>query len=601
MDLYRPFIEAHPDFLEGRHNLGMALRSLGQLKAAAEQFEAILAARPSPEAFGLLVDLYGHMTLAKPALALAERSTEAFPTDPGLWNRLGLAAFRLRRYEQAANAFRRSLALRPDATIGAQLGLALKNQGRADEASQAFAASLQLKPDAGVAFRDALLLPIIPESMDEIERWRRRLGDRLAALSEGDAVLVDPLAEVGTTAFYLSYHDRDNLELQRRIAAAYVKACPTLRYVAPHCQEPRATGGRLRIGLLSGNFTEHTISGLNRGLVSVLDRSRFEVVVLAPAAADGSMRRALLGAADRVVTVSEKLAVARQQIADERLDVLYFTDIGMDPYTYFLGFARLAPLQIVTWGHPETTALPNIDWFLSCAAMEPEDGASHYAERLAALPGATVHFPRPALTGPRRDRSHYGLPGGGPLLLCPQSLFKFHPEFDPMLAAILERVSDAQLALLAIGDRHLGEVLLGRIARLSPGIMNRIHLLPYQSTADWLGLIDLCDVMLDTLHYSGGKTSLEGLGLGKPIVTTPGRFMRGRHTYGFYRLMEMMDCVASDPDDYVDKAVRLACDPAWRSQVSERIRTRSNVLYEDVRSIRAIEQFIVEAHAEVCA
>ncbi len=40
------------------------------------------------------------------------------------------------------------------------------------------------------------------------------------------------------------------------------------------------------------------------------------------------------------------------------LDILFYPDLGMTPLTYFLAFARLAPVQCVSWGHPVTTGIP---------------------------------------------------------------------------------------------------------------------------------------------------------------------------------------------------------------------------------------------------
>ena len=37
----------------------------------------------------------------------------------------------------------------------------------------------------------------------------------------------------------------------------------------------------------------------------------------------------------------------------------------MEPFSYYLSFARLAPVQVVWWGHPDTTPSNQIDYFLS--------------------------------------------------------------------------------------------------------------------------------------------------------------------------------------------------------------------------------------------
>src|SRR4029077_2902951 len=72
-------------------------------------------------------------------------------------------------------------------------------------------------------------------------------------------------------------------------------------------------------------------------------------------------------------------AVCRAILADN-LHVLMFLDIGMLPLMTQLAALRLAPVQCSTWGHPVTSGLPTVDYFLSSHLMEPEDGQAHYTE-----------------------------------------------------------------------------------------------------------------------------------------------------------------------------------------------------------------------------
>lgn len=70
-----------------------------------------------------------------------------------------------------------------------------------------------------------------------------------------------------------------------------------------------------------------------------------------------------------------------------QLDVLLYPEVGIDPVCAQLAALRLAPVQAMAWGHPQTSGLPTIDVFLSNELMEPPDGAGHYTEQLLPLPG----------------------------------------------------------------------------------------------------------------------------------------------------------------------------------------------------------------------
>src|SRR5262249_798344 len=160
------------------------------------------------------------------------------------------------------------------------------------------------------------------------------------------------------------------------------------------------------------------------------------------------MAMSIRQAADEYVVLPGHVRRARQIVAGQKLDVLFYSDIGMDSHAYSLAFQRLAPVQCVTLVHPLTTEVPNVDYFLSSDLLEPEDADGHYTEHLVRLKGLPTYYFQPALPAQRRDRAHYALPDDCHLYLCPQSLFKLHPEFDVLLGAILARHPHAHILLI---------------------------------------------------------------------------------------------------------------------------------------------------------
>ena len=87
-------------------------------------------------------------------------------------------------------------------------------------------------------------------------------------------------------------------------------------------------------------------------------------------------------------------AAWRQAISDAAPHVLLYPEVGMDMIVGWLAAQRLAPVQCVAWGHPETTGMPTIDYFLSSDFMEPPDAATHYTESLVRMPHLG-HISRP--------------------------------------------------------------------------------------------------------------------------------------------------------------------------------------------------------------
>src|SRR5262249_39926996 len=126
------------------------------------------------------------------------------------------------------------------------------------------------------------------------------------------------------------------------------------------CTQPRPGARKIKVGFISTYFTDHTVGRLTQSLVANLSRDRLSVTVLLAAEQPDAMTDVFRQRADQFFTVPANLPAARRLIEDLELDVLLYTDVGMHAFTYTLAFSRLAPVQCVTWGHPETTGLATI-------------------------------------------------------------------------------------------------------------------------------------------------------------------------------------------------------------------------------------------------
>ena len=245
-----------------------------------------------------------------------------------------------------------------------------------------------------------------------------------------------------------------------------------------------------------------------------------------------------------------------------------------------------------------TSGIPTIDYFISSELIEPPDAAEHYSETLIRVKSLPFYYYRPTLPALPKDRAAFGFDAGAHLYGCLQTLFKFHPEFDAAIAGILRRDPKGRLVLLHAKHHQWEEALVARFHQTLPDVIDRIIWLPPQPREDFLSLMSVCDVLLDTFHFSGGNTSYEVLALGVPTVTWPGRYMKGRITDALYRKMGILDCVASSVGRYVEIAVRLGTDRERRQAVSRKILAANDVLFEDTAAVREIEAFFKMAVAK---
>jgi predicted O-linked N-acetylglucosamine transferase (SPINDLY family) len=584
------FAPGHPDAL---NLLGIALLRGDRVVEAIEQFRGAVAV--APQAAGHQMNL-GYALLRNgeigEAVSCLDQALRLAPGSAEIAFYLGLALRANRDFAGAELAMRRAIDAAPAFEEARhELHKLVCEAGRIDEARALFGGSLA----PGKRLRLALTsVPPIPGSTAQIAEVRAKLEAEIDALAAEAPRIADPRGEVDATTFYLSYHGLPNRALNEKLARLYLAAHPELAWTAPHCAAPRRTSDRLRVGILSRYLYEHSIGRTTRGLVAMLDRKRFELTaIFIPPVPNDEYSRAIAAGAERTLILPSTLAGARNAIAQLELDVLFYQDIGMDPFTYFLAFARLAPVQCVSFGHPDTSGIPNLDWYLSLERFEPHGAEAQYSERLWRIPevGNLAYYYHPARAFKPPSREELGLPTDKRLYTCPQALQKLHPDFDVQLAEILRRDGDGRLALIALGHKAWSPILMERLRKRMPDEIDRVLLLPPMKHDRFLGVLAASDVVLDTPHFNGYNSSLEAFAVGTPIVTRPGPLQRRRHTAGMYAAMDIDGLCASSDEEYVRLALEIARDSERRMAYSRSIREREAALFEDSRVVRGYEAF----------
>jgi len=600
---YGRVLRRDPSHAEAHRALSDVLCTRGAIQEALRHGTEALRLRPA------WADAHNSVGVALYALARLDeavghfhRALQADADHAPAHVNLGNALTDQGRIDEAIAHYGKALASDPaNATAQLALAMALEEDGRCDEALAAYGRAHAIAPSDGIRIKMATMLPMYPGSSAEIDALRARMGREIDALMAEPLRLRDPVREVGQTAFLLPYQGRNDRGLQMKLAALYVHACPELGYTAPHCRLPRTEPrARIRVGFASRHFTAHSVGIWFNRLIGLLAKAPDLEVVLVDlgGAADPELRAACA----RSVTPPQDLGAAREAIAREELDILVYADIGMDPFGYFLAFSRLAPVQCAMLGHPVTSGIRNIDYFISSALFEAQDAQDHYSEKLVRLASLPLYFPRPLPPAAPKTRRELGLPEDRTLYSCPMMLHKFHPDFDAAMAQILRRDSRGEILLFSDARyprRHEG--LRRRFAEAHPDVAGRLRFLPWASAGDLMSIIRESDVIIDTFHFGAGTTAFIVLACGTPLVTLPGAYVRGRPAYGCYLKMGMTDCVARDPENYVDLAIKIGTNREFREALRERILASCGTLYADSAVVEELAAFLRSASARPAA
>ena len=628
-----------PDSAEAHNNLGAALKGLAETKEAERSYRRALALKPDrPDFHYNLANLLREEGRPEEAEPGYRRAIALRPDHAMAHNNLGNALRVLGRLEEAARSYGAALAIEPGfVETRVNLGIVLQELGRYAESEQCFREAVAQK--AGLAeahynlgrvlsrldrsaardsFRQALtlkpdfiaarwahamaLLPAVFESEDQVEPSRTAFSQALAELGEKleSRPLGDPADAFCQQPFQLAYQERDNRELLARYGGLCARVMRDWSAREKLRARARRSAKAVRVGIVSAHIRDHSVwSALVKGWVERLDPDRFQIDVYHVGWREDAETALAKDRAARFHAGPKTLREWVAAILEREPDAIIYPEIGMDITTARLASLRLARVQAASWGHPETTGLPTLDYFVSAEALEPAGAQAHYTEKLVELPGLGCCCRPPEAVPAEPDLERLGIDPESRLLVCPGAPFKYAPEHDAVLAAIAERSPNGRLVFFEHGIPELSQKLKRRLtaafARAGLDFDRRAIFVPWQPRPQFYGLMRRAHLYLDTIGFSGFNTAMQAMACGLPIVAREGRFLRGRLASGLLRHAGLDELVAVSNEDYVALAAKLAGDEEYRARMAERVAAARGALYDDPAPVDALGRFLADA------
>jgi predicted O-linked N-acetylglucosamine transferase (SPINDLY family) len=584
---------------------GNALRDVFRLVEAMASFDQALGINPNdPLAHynrGLTLLLLGR---EKDALISLDKALALRPRDADCLIARGRALAALLRQDEAVRSYDEALAVRSgdaDALLGR--GDTLHGMNRWQEAIKSYGQACALEPDNARAKLALCMgqLPVIYEDEAQVQTRRQAYRQHLEALC--DAVESSSFEGFANAAgsylpFFLAYQGCNDRDLQA-LYGTLVCGAMAARYAAAPLASPPGAAEPVRVGIVTAYFWRHSVwKAPVKGWVTMLDRNRFQVFGYHTGSnMDGETGVAAMRCS-RFVQGPKAIEGWRDAIVADAPHVLLYPDINMDPISAALAALRLAPVQCTSWGHPETSGYPTIDYFLSSDLMEPPDGDDHYTEGLIRLPNLSVYYEPLDASPAAVTRSGLGLRLDATVFWCGQSPFKYLPRYDDIYPRIALAVPDCQFAFIVHPQgKPATDVFRKRLERVfaAHGLAATDHcvILQRMLPEEFAAAIGQCDIVLDSIGWSGFNSTIEGLPHDLPIVTLAGPLMRGRHTTAILTIMGVTETIATTVDEYVAVARRLATDTAWRATIKERMKQNKHRVYRDRACIDALEEFLL--------
>jgi len=398
--------------------------------------------------------------------------------------------------------------------------------------------------------------------------------------------------------FSLSYQNRNNKQIFEACCKLYRTICPDLNFIGVPKNKPRANpNGKIKVCFFSEFLTQNSSVLRDRlGVITKLPRNKFDIYYagfMKPNEINGKLSKFVYDKLKKyyICLPDNDLQSARRQLVKHNFDILVYCEIGMRIKPMLMAYSRLAPIQITTWGHSDTSGIDTIDYFVSSKyfELEPSNAQQHYSEKLICMNSlSTFYFPPSALTLPPNHkfptRKDLKLGEDVNIYGCIQSSFKINKNFEAMLKSILDRDSKAYI-LLSYYKPFCKSQMDRIFETFGKDKFSRLVFYPALPMDAYLNLVKLTDVMLDPYPFGGFNTTFESFEFNVPVVTLPTKFINGRFTFGLYRKMGFIDLVADSVNKYVDLAIKCANDKEFRKLMVKKIKNNKKLIFQEQESV----------------
>jgi protein O-GlcNAc transferase len=412
--------------------------------------------------------------------------------------------------------------------------------------------------------------------------------------------------------YAISYHNKNNVEILEKYCKLIRKICPWVNYYSPRLAEKmmkkqplidKYEGYKKRICFISDSFATDTSVLRDRvSIIGKLDRNLYEVwfgSFIPFENITGNVAKLFMTKIkNNYIYLGKSLENARTVLESFKFDYLVYPDIGMKLPPTLLAYSRIAPIQITTWGHSETSGIDTIDYFISSKYFELEDTIHqpqmNYSEKLIMMDSLSTFYISPnklfiELNEECKDKKfktkeELGFQTTDNLYSCLQTFYKINPDFEYCLARILEL--DPNGIILLSNTYPYCKSHLARLKKiLGEAKINRIRFYGSLDKSEFLNLVSISSVCLDPFPFGGCNTSYDAFDYNIPVITMPSEFLHGRFTYGLYKKMGLDECIVSNSEEFAQIAVSISINDKLRNKIQRNIEMKKSLIFQEQESV----------------
>jgi predicted O-linked N-acetylglucosamine transferase (SPINDLY family) len=582
-------LSIEPENVQFLNIRGNIYKEVGKVKDALEDYNRALAIEPNfVDALNNRANLFRDSAHFAQALADYDRALEIDAASIEVMINRGNVLRDLYRHPDALAALDAAIRINPDVPQAyLHQGKVLSDLCRPIEAIAAFDHATRLKPDfwevwfyKGNAHRD---LGNHKEALDCFARINQACVDEVNFAAIGTHLFSMNHAVDCSPAEYLQ---------QAKMYGDLVRRLVKEKFTHPN---HAAFSGKIKVGLVSGDLQRHPVGYFLKNVLPHIPTDRIELHAFSNCPNEDELTAAIKPCFAQwhlVTHDSDKQLATRIHQSGIHLLIDLAGHTNKSRINVFAW--RPAPLQAAWLGYCASTGLEEVDYVMGDHIVTPESDAAYFCEKLWRLPESYFCFDPPAEGAAVSELP--ALKNGFVTFGSFNKLSKMTSQVVEVWARLLIAVPGSRLMLKSpiLHDPETRKITHQRFGVYGIG-PERLILEPASDYASYLAAYGKIDVMLDPFPYPGATTTLEGLWMGVPFITMKGDRFLARNGETIAVHAGLAPCIATDADDYVEKAKIFARELPGLAKLRQRLRGQllQSSLFDGKRFAQQFEQALV--------
>ena len=588
---YRKALQLNPDYADAYNNMGSTLQRQGRLDEAMASYQQALRLNPdSPKTYINLGNAFQDQGKLEHAIQCYQDALGLEPDLAVAHNNLGTAFHDQGRVDEAITCFQQSIQLDPAyGEAYYNLGNAFQDQGRLEEAISCYERALELEPEDDEAC-DGLI-----HAFQQTCAWQKLegLAAKLDALTDkaiasgnrtGEAPLVN-LSRHADPAHNFAVATSWSRDIVRRVSKVEVD----FSFV-----DRRRNKGRITVGYLSHDFSDHPVANLMASLYGLHDRSNFRIFCYSTGKDDGSSyRKRIRRNCDRFIELCHLgHSEAAMRIYKDRVDILVDLNGHTEGSRLEICALRPAPVQVTYLGFPGTTGADFLDYIITDRIVTPVHHANYFAESLVYMPHCyMVSDNSQRISDKNWKKADFRLREDGFIFSSFNQSYKIDPKMFDTWMKILHEVPEGFLWLQQLNETAQRN-LRGQARERGVDPDRLIFAEKMALKEEHLARLRVSDLALDTRMYNGHVTTNDALWAGVPVITLEGTHFASRVSSSILTAIGLPGLVTHTLEEYRVLAIRLAQNPDELEGIRQRLAGNrlTKPLFDTPRFARNLER-----------